>query len=352
MKAKYLSLIVLFLYSVFSLHAATRCEAPAPSSASVNHQEPTSTTISWASVRSARSYQVVVSELHSGRVHETVRFRSQTTYTVTGQTPGVAYLYEISASFCNQGPYGARVSVMAGGTVVDIILGLTTEGNGLIIEDVALADFTYNLDFSVNYPSCYVVHGETTALSPNVTFDFALRGGGTSSTELVGLSSNPWNFYLDGYNPVYGRLSDGSFNGTPTGPFTSLFDLTADNFQYGPDVAFRTHTAMNLTITLYDYCQFIDGSLDLQGHNDVPNPEEQAIEVYPKPAEDLLQVRIPEAGKVEIWDLTGRRWYSHEAAASVAKQDVDVQAWPAGTYMLRWYPPNNQEPVVQYFLKH
>lgn len=340
MNAKYFFLIVLFLCSVLTLQATSRCAAPAPRSASIDHQEQTSTTISWSNVPNARSYQIVMSELYSRTVLETVQISAQTTYTFARQTPGVVYHYEISASYCNGGTYGFATDIISGTAIVDIIIQLVTQGHGAQFNAALPSGIGFPFNFSPSAPLCYIVNGVTTAESPNVAFNFALRAGNEEPIRIGDLGPGISNFWMTGANPI--EAHSGSIN---------LFWLHATNFEDGPDLILTPHTPLDLAITLYDDCEFLDGMTELQGHDDVARPE-QAIDIYPNPVQDLLQVQIPETGTVEIWDFAGRQWYSREATESVTKQEVDVEAWPTGTYMLRWYPPNKQEPVVQYFMKH
>ncbi len=351
MNFKHFSLIILFLCSVFSLQAAIRCQAPAPESINIDHQEQTSTTISWAAVDEADYYRVVVSEFHSGRLVERVQLSSQTTYTVTDLTPGVTYQYDVKASSCEQGPYGPPASVVLGGTVVDIIFQLTTKGDaGLFFVDEVEGEFNLTMPFNPGSPSCYVVQGETTDLaSNNTTFEFAINAGG-GPTSLGYLRSNRDDFFVtDGPNPIAGKLDLGGPN--TLDDTKTLFTLESTNFAEGPDMSMNILEPMHLTITGHEVCRFEKDRNQLLGQGNIATPE-QAIDIYPNPVQDRLQVELPETGRVEIWDFAGRHWYSREAVESGVKQEVDVQAWPVGAYTLRWYPPNDQTPVVKYFMKH
>ncbi|MEL6970181.1 MAG: fibronectin type III domain-containing protein, partial [Bacteroidota bacterium] len=183
MKVKHVSLIVLFLSTFFSLQATTNCEAPAPTSASIDDQWPTAMAISWSEVPGALSYKVVVSEFITGNVVETAYLPARTTFTATGLTPDVAYHYDISASLCASGPYGDPISLSAGGIIVDIILQITCEDGGdTTFDDAVSAGFSSEeLEFYVNrtQTECYLVEVDP-AFSPfNETYTFGITSGST-----------------------------------------------------------------------------------------------------------------------------------------------------------------------------
>lgn len=356
MKAQHLSLFIILLCSFLSLNAATHCEAPAPSTAHVESDGPTYTTLSWSRVSGAISYQVVVSELHTGTVIGIHQLADQTTHTVTGLTMGIAYKYEISASYCGRGPYGSSISIIWGGTVVDIILQLTcSRGESTVFHEAMPYGSTFDFLFAPNFNGCYRIRGETASSGSDVRFDFGIKRGDNGLVKIGNLISNPDNFFMDDDNnpntsitayPISGYTIN-SVNGTALS-IMPLFEIDSEG---DSGLSLTAKNDLDLMVSVCQHCDFrlADQTLPFQAQNDETNPS-QGVQVYPNPVDKLLQLQTPEAGKVEIWDFAGRQWYSRKATDSKINAAVDVQAWPAGTYILRWYP-SNQAPVVRYFMK-
>lgn len=58
------------------------------------------------------------------------------------------------------------------------------------------------------------------------------------------------------------------------------------------------------------------------------------IEVYPNPASDIITIKVENAGKIQVLDMTGRLVYN--VGTTIGKESVvDVSKWSAGVYLVR-----------------
>ncbi len=58
------------------------------------------------------------------------------------------------------------------------------------------------------------------------------------------------------------------------------------------------------------------------------------IEVYPNPASEIITIKVENAGKIQVLDMTGRLVYN--VGTTIGKESVvDVSKWSAGVYLVR-----------------
>lgn len=65
------------------------------------------------------------------------------------------------------------------------------------------------------------------------------------------------------------------------------------------------------------------------------SPGDSAIEVWPNPTADRVQVSTPVGTRIEAFDMLGQRVGSWVALASREPLEIQVASWPVGTYALR-----------------
>lgn len=340
------STVLFLVLNVFSLSAMINCPAPAPASGAIVNEGETSIELRWEEVPGAMSYEVTTIDLSESGGTVLTSIIGGNEILQDDLETGKEYQFEIRASYCGGGPYGEDPLVLRAATtivIVDVILQIDCDEDPEIIfsGSVSSGDHT-NLEIPTDDEGCYLFEFSTQDLDPNVELEMVLTTNQQGGLTLNNLVSNINNFQLSGKRPVKGEIDDG-FNKN-----ILLLDADArkkkDNFQ----TVFNWYEDMELTISYCADCELI---MPVPGRPDNTSTKEiSAIKIYPNPIANLLQLQIPRKGFVEIWDLTGRRWFSTESD-DYENIEIDSSNWPSGTYTLRWNDHNNNPPEIKLFLK-
>lgn len=340
--------ILLLLFSVFSLSAMTNCPAPAPSTGAIVEEGSNFISIRWDEVPGAISYEVTTIDANSGEnmasdITEGSQF-AQLDLQVDRE-----YLFEIRASYCWGGPYGQPLVLRAKTTIiiVDVILQMECLDDELIpiySGSLETGDKT-NIDISPDDEGCYLINVSSTGLDPNVDLSMIIKANNWGGLTLSNFLSNISNFQLFGLGPVLGVLTNP--NPFKTIPIMSVSGKKNKN----GDLEAEFIWLQDVIVTV-SYCP--DCELIKPGHLRVsPSTFAQSteIKIYPNPVANLLQLQIPRKGLVEIWDLTGRRWFNREVQNDEEDFAIDTNNWPSGTYTLRWNEGSGSPPKIKHFLK-
>ena len=116
-----------------------------------------------------------------------------------------------------------------------------------------------------------------------------------------------------------------SFNPQPTVSSTDshIWIATADNF--GPSTANSAPISID-----------VGGALSVSPELELKN----SFLMFPNPAQTELNVKIPQAGTVDIISLAGKAIYSQEFN-TIGSETLDIQNLSAGIYLVRY--TNNQQ---------
>ncbi|MEL7222675.1 MAG: T9SS type A sorting domain-containing protein, partial [Bacteroidota bacterium] len=132
------------------------------------------------------------------------------------------------------------------------------------------------------------------------------------------------------------------------GKNTLLLDIEARRKRNEFQTVFNWHSDMLLNIYYCEDCELIRPAGARPA--DITTKEIDGIKIFPNPVANLLQLQIPKEGFIEIWDLTGRRWFSAKSDED-QNFEIDSSNWPPGTYTLRWNDIDNNPPEIRLFLK-
>ncbi|MEL7249722.1 MAG: T9SS type A sorting domain-containing protein [Bacteroidota bacterium] len=344
MKNVYLFLGFLLLFCNLNLHAATICEAPAPTFAQVTSVGNDHATVSWAPVFGAQSYSVSTTQNNTGVIvaNEII---TGTSYTIDNLSSGEEYSISIRASYCEFGPYGAAVDVsfQTEIIVVDVILqsGCIDQFNGVSDQYAAGETTTFELEEI----GCYLLQVQAFS-NPQIEFNLAFTSLGNATALIGNYESNPTNFYLLGNGPVNAVM----INAEGSVPLLSMNSIqlqlgSAMNLNWEQDVSATLRRCSECNFTLGDQTRPLISNFSLGTASDM------ILELYPNPVQDQLNILLPVPSQVEVWDLVGHKWVTLGQTDPLQSYKVDVSYWPVGTYVLRWRDPNDV-PKVQYFLKH
>jgi hypothetical protein len=326
----------------------TNCPAPAPTAGAILEEGDSFISLRWEEVPGAISYEVTTVDLNEGSSVSTnvIDFSEHLESNLEADND---YQFEIRASFCWGGPYGEPLVLRAKTTIiiVDVILQMECEDDGLetIYSGLVSTGDNTNIDISSNDEGCYLIDLSTTNLNPNVDLSLVISNNGAGKLKLSNFLSNASNFQLWGNHPVKGVLVN-----PPPGGNKLLLNVDARRDKYGDFQAkFTWFEDMDINIS---YCA--DCKLIKPGQARIAPPlitkEANDIKIYPNPVVNLLQLQIPKKGLVQVWDLTGRRWFDAESEDNEVFE-INTTNWPPGTYILRWNEGSDSPQRIRHFLK-
>ena len=341
------STVLLLILSVLSLSAMTNCPAPAPVEGAILEEGDSFVQLYWEEVPGAMSYEVTTVDLDEGSSVST-NIIDFSEYLESDLEADKDYQFEIRASYCWDGPYGEPLVLRASTTIiiVDVILQMECEDDELetlYSGPVSTGDDT-DIDIPLDDEGCYLIEFSTTNLDPNVNLSLVIKNNGGGKLSLGNFLSNASNFQLLGNRPVKGVLA----NPPPT-KNTSIVNINARKGKFGNFYTQLTWLEdVYLTISYCADCELVKpGQARI---TTTTTTKTNDIEIYPNPVANLLQLQIPMKGLVQVWDMTGRRWFNAESEDNEGFE-IDTTNWPPGTYTLRWNEGSDSPPKIRHFLK-
>lgn len=342
----------LFILTPYLLDAQLDCIAPSPASVMTTEAGNEEITVAWEAVPDALLYQVSVVDESNGNLIA-VQQTTATQYTETALTPGGSYAFSVQASYCNasQAVFGAPTVLSARTSiiVVDVILQINCNGRGKTTTTTYSLGDILSFDLPAQGKGCYLLHAETTNTEPPVAFDLLLRDNGNGQLYVGNSINNPSYFQMIGAGPVFGQYQPSALPGL----WQNLFMLNSGvGTQGGLTVNFFWFEDIEVTLTYCADCGSSGGNspfIDFAANPSHQTPQRD-IRIAPNPVKSLLNLNLPSAGQLSIWDAAGRLWGQHTIGPDQSTLELPVDHWPPGTYFLRWESSSGR-PTIKHFIK-
>ncbi len=334
--------LLIALFST-SLLAQTSCPAPAPTQINVVSQSHTEIELDWPSVAGAQAYQLRTIDATTGTQINLDTVQTEG-YIQEGLLPGQEYIFELSSSYCIEGPFGDPITMRSPTNiiVVDIIFQMEcldpvdTGSN----EEVEAGDIS-QIPINTNPDGCFII----TVPDPN--------NEGDPMSLLISTSSDN-SIFVGNFNDNADRIllnGNGPLNGSITHPRTrteiELFSIQMikDRGGVNVEIAWEIDTDINIL-----YCSDCSWSDDFQVVPLITSTSNSTPTIYPNPANNLFTIEMSnQDATVEVFDLNGRKWFAQNFTAFESLQ-LNVSTWPSGTYIVRT-KSDQQAPLLQHFLK-
>ncbi|HHG86259.1 MAG TPA: T9SS type A sorting domain-containing protein, partial [Bacteroidetes bacterium] len=234
--------------------------------------------------------------------------------------------YQLNGTYLSTNVY-ENPNFQNGARGVDVI-----PGDGFIVSGRTMGSdsIAWLLRISEFFQPVWYQQYDGTALSD------VLQNGGGSSFYAIGSHLAPGAMRSDVYFVKADNMGNTGSSCTPNtitvtssveAPFS---DLPADTIVGAGNSATATMTGSSASITNYDACVFVGVSDEITSQ----------VQIHPNPSTGQVTVSYAFAGvqevKINIYDLQGRSVFASQMApVSQGSSDLDLDALPAGVYLMR-----------------